>query len=212
MQFAAEHLAECGQSVREDYRRPVDLREIARARRRRQGLEALDFERDRAAALREQLEETITELEGASVDDETFARMAPEDVDIVRHTLFDMGDGFEPGVDGETDDDWLAEFIQGESPEVDREERLERGGEARRRDRRTPAPPAGARTLPRGARAARARPAVHLGDQPELTPDRLAPDACSITRPPSRPRRSTRASPKSRRRPHWPSSPATRCC
>ena len=125
MQSAAEHLAECGQSVREDYRRPVDLREIARARRKRQGLEALDFERDRAAALREQLEETITELEGASVDDETFARMAPEDVDIVRHTLFDMGDGFEPGVDGETDDDWLAEFIQGESPEVDREERLE---------------------------------------------------------------------------------------
>ena len=38
MQSAAEHLAECGQSVREDYRRPVDLREIARARRRRQGL------------------------------------------------------------------------------------------------------------------------------------------------------------------------------
>ena len=51
--------------------------------------------------------------------------MAPEDVDIVRHTLFDTGDGFEPGVDGETDADWLAEFIQGESPEVDREERLE---------------------------------------------------------------------------------------
>jgi hypothetical protein len=102
----------------------VDLREIARGRRRRQGLEALEFERDREAALREQLEETITELEGASVDNETFARMAPEDVDIVRQTLFDMGDAFEPGVDGEADEDWLAEFIEGESPEVDREEHL----------------------------------------------------------------------------------------
>lgn len=102
----------------------MDLREIARGRRRRQGLEALEFERDREAALREQLEETITELEGASVDNETFARMAPEDVDIVRQTLFDMGDAFEPGVDGEADEDWLAEFIEGESPEVDREEHL----------------------------------------------------------------------------------------
>jgi hypothetical protein len=101
----------------------VDLREIARGRRRRQGLEALEFERDREAALREQLEETITELEGASVDNETFARMAPEDVDIVRQTLFDMGDAFEPGVDGEADEDWLAEFMEG-SPEVDREEQL----------------------------------------------------------------------------------------
>jgi hypothetical protein len=103
----------------------VDLREIARARRRRQGLEALEFERDREAALRDQVEETITELEGASVDDETFARMAPEDVAIVRQTLFDMGDAFEPGVDGEADEGWLAEFMQGESPEVDREERLQ---------------------------------------------------------------------------------------
>ena len=102
----------------------MDLREIARGRRRRQGLEALEFERDREAALREQLEETITELEGASVDHETFARMAPEDVDIVRQTLFDMGDAFEAGVDGEADEDWLAEFMEGESPEVDREERL----------------------------------------------------------------------------------------
>jgi hypothetical protein len=103
----------------------VDLREIARGRRRRQGLEALEFERDREAALHVQLEETITELEGASVDNETFARMAPDDVDIVRQTLFDMGDAFEPGVDGEADEDWLGEFMQGESPEVDREERLE---------------------------------------------------------------------------------------
>jgi hypothetical protein len=42
----------------------------------------------------------------------------------VRQTLFDMGDAFEPGVDGEADEDWLAEFIEGESPEVDREEHL----------------------------------------------------------------------------------------
>jgi hypothetical protein len=102
----------------------VDLREVARRRRRRQGLEALEFERGREAVLREQLEETITELEGPSVDGETFARMTPEDVDIVRQTLFDMGNAFEPGVDGEADEDWLAEFMEGESPEVDREEQL----------------------------------------------------------------------------------------
>jgi hypothetical protein len=103
----------------------VELRGVARSHRRRQAQDALQFERDREAALREQLEETVTELEGPNVDEETFARMAPEDVDIVRQTLFEMGDAFEPGADGEADEDWLAEFMQGESPEIDREERLE---------------------------------------------------------------------------------------
>ncbi|MGH3141544.1 MAG: hypothetical protein ACRDO9_00200 [Gaiellales bacterium] len=103
----------------------MELRGVARSHRRRQAQDALQFERDREAALREQLEETVTELEGPNVDEETFARMAPEDVDIVRQTLSEMGDAFEPGVDGEADEDWLAEFMQGESPEVDREERLE---------------------------------------------------------------------------------------
>lgn len=108
-----------------DYRRRVELREIARSQRRSQALEALEFERDREAALRGQLEETVTELEGPNVDEETFARMDPEDVEIVRQTLLDAGQGFEETVTDHDGEDWLAEFrIDGESPEEEREERL----------------------------------------------------------------------------------------
>jgi hypothetical protein len=103
----------------------VELREIARAQRRRQVLEALESERDREAALRGQLEETATELEGPAVDEETFAGMAPEDVEIVRQALLEADHVLEDGLGGESDEDWLSEFMGGESPEVDREERLE---------------------------------------------------------------------------------------
>jgi hypothetical protein len=102
----------------------VELREIARSQRRKQALEALEFERDREAALRGQLEETATELEGPNIDEETFAAMDPEDVEIVRQILLDAGEAFEETFadDGE---DWLDEFrIDGESPEEEREERL----------------------------------------------------------------------------------------
>ena len=63
-----------------------------------QALEALEFERDREAALRGQLEETVTELEGPNIDEETFAGMDPEDVEIVRQTLLDAGQAFEETV------------------------------------------------------------------------------------------------------------------
>jgi hypothetical protein len=102
----------------------VELREIARSQRRKQALEALEFERDREAALRGQLEETATELEGPNIDEETFAAMDPEDVEIVRQILLDAGEAFEETFadDGE---DWLDEFrIDGESPEEEHEERL----------------------------------------------------------------------------------------
>jgi len=103
----------------------VELREIARSQRRSQALEALEFERDREAALRGQLEETVTELEGPDVDEETFARMDPEDVEIVRQTLLDTGHGFEETVADQDGEDWLDEFrIDSESPEEERQERL----------------------------------------------------------------------------------------
>jgi hypothetical protein len=103
----------------------VDLREIARAQRRRQAQEALHFERDREAALRGQLEETATELEGPNIDEETFAEMDPQDVAIVRQTLLDAGEAFEEGFTEGEGEDWLEEFrIDGESPEQVREERL----------------------------------------------------------------------------------------
>ncbi len=103
----------------------MELREIARAQRRRQALEALEYERDREAALRGQLEETATELEGPSVDEETFAVMDPEDVAIVRETLHEPGGAFDVTFTGEEGEDWLEEFrVDGESPEDQREERL----------------------------------------------------------------------------------------
>jgi hypothetical protein len=102
----------------------VELREIARAQRKRHVEEALQFERDRERALRDQLEETVTELEGPAVDEEVFAKMAPRDVEIVREALLDSGPAIEHGVDEEEDAAWLQEFVDDGSPEVERGERL----------------------------------------------------------------------------------------
>lgn len=65
----------------------MDTDTVVRAHRRRQALEALEFERDREAALRGQLEEVLTELEGTRIDEAAFAGMAPADVALVRETL-----------------------------------------------------------------------------------------------------------------------------
>ena len=65
----------------------MDRETIARTERRRQALEALEFERARAAALRERLETVVVELEGPALDAAAFAQMAPEDVAVVRPTL-----------------------------------------------------------------------------------------------------------------------------
>lgn len=65
----------------------MDTDTVVRAHRRRQALEALEFERDREAALRGQLEEVLTELEGTRIDEAAFARMEPADVALVRETL-----------------------------------------------------------------------------------------------------------------------------
>ena len=87
--------------------------------------EALQLERDREAALRGQLEERATELEGPAVDEQAFAIMNPQDVDVVRHTLIDTDDDFGHRTEGEGDDQsWLEEFMESNSPEIDREEAL----------------------------------------------------------------------------------------
>ena len=70
-----------------DYLGAVDRESIARAERRRQALEALEFERARAAALRERLEAIVVELDGPAIDEAIFARLAPEDVEVVRPAL-----------------------------------------------------------------------------------------------------------------------------
>lgn len=65
----------------------MDREAIARAERRRQALEALEFERARAAALRERLEAIVAEVDGPALDESIFAKLAPEDVDVVRPAL-----------------------------------------------------------------------------------------------------------------------------
>jgi len=100
-----------------DYLGPVDREAIARAERRRQALEALEFERARAAALRERLESIVAELDGPAVDEAIFAQLAPEDVEVVRPAL--QGDEAEPveSLEVELDDveadttAWLEEEI-----------------------------------------------------------------------------------------------------
>jgi hypothetical protein len=74
----------------------VDREEIARAVRRRQVKETLDFEREREQTLQEQIEIVISEVEGKRVDETVFARMSPEDVEIVSMELNPPTVEFEP--------------------------------------------------------------------------------------------------------------------
>ena len=86
---------------------------MARNQRKRVVGEAVELEQEREAALHVQLEETVAELEGLSVDEEAFARMAPGEVDIVRTVL-----GLNPGEEVPDDDaeaDWLAAEADPES-------------------------------------------------------------------------------------------------
>ena len=96
----------------------MDRRAIVRAERRRQATEALEFERARADALREQLETIEVELEGAALDEPIFAAMTPEDLEIVRPELYDL----QPE---DAEDEWSAvadDEAEGD-PEVERAEK-----------------------------------------------------------------------------------------
>jgi hypothetical protein len=98
----------------------VDRDAIARRRRRSQALEALEFERERERALADQLESIVAEEEGRRVDEEAFARMAPEDVAIVRELL---GDGWALDEDAEEDDaGGELDFLSDEDGEPEEEE------------------------------------------------------------------------------------------
>lgn len=84
----------------------MDTDAIVRARRRQQALDALEFERDRETALLEQIDEVLTELDGPRIDAEAFARMEPDDVELVRETL-------DPS-SVTPEEEWLE--LEGESP------------------------------------------------------------------------------------------------
>jgi hypothetical protein len=93
---------------------------MVRAVRRRQALEALEFERSREVALAEQLEERVAELEGDRLDDDLFARLAPDDAEIVRQAL---GGSETLGQLELDDDDFFGAFEEPEpDPDAEREE------------------------------------------------------------------------------------------
>jgi hypothetical protein len=95
----------------------MDLEAMARAQRRRQANEALEFERDREAALQEQLEAVVADVEGPRIDEAAFARMAPEEAELARGIL-------ESGLEGEDrdldplDEEWL---VEDDTPEEESE-------------------------------------------------------------------------------------------
>ncbi len=80
----------------------VDVDEIVRAKRRQQALDALEFEDDREVAVLAQIGEVLTELEGSRIDEAAFARMAPEDVALVRGVLDPSSDESEDEFDLES--------------------------------------------------------------------------------------------------------------
>lgn len=65
----------------------MDRQAIARRRRADQVSELLADERAREQALQEELEERIAEADGPALDEEVFARMSPEEADLVRDRL-----------------------------------------------------------------------------------------------------------------------------
>lgn len=78
---------------------------MARAHRRRQAGDALEYERERADSLREEIERLVAELEAPAIDEEAFARMAPGDAALVR-VLVQPVEGPEPEGDP-AEDAWL---------------------------------------------------------------------------------------------------------
>jgi hypothetical protein len=101
----------------------VESEAIAREQRRRVAHEALAFEEGREAALREQLQETIAELEGPAIDERVFARMAPEDVEHVRAAL---GDHSADEFDAEGDEWFVEEEDEAEIVAEGRESEISR--------------------------------------------------------------------------------------
>ena len=85
---------------------------IAREERRRQVTEDLEFERDRALELRNEINRLTLELEGPGIDEQVFAKMAPQDVELVRAVVEDG-----PLVErDDVDQDWI-DFGNEETPE-----------------------------------------------------------------------------------------------
>jgi hypothetical protein len=100
----------------------VDREAIARAERRRQALEALEFERARATALRERLEAVIVEVDGPALDEAAFAQMAPADIEVVRPTLQSVdAEPTDPEPEAEDGGGEMIEWLEEEIARLDEE-------------------------------------------------------------------------------------------
>ena len=121
----------------------MDREAIARGRRRQQVVDHLEFEREREALLRDQLEDVVTEQHGPALDERVFATLGDEDVAVLRQAIGGPDDEFE---DEEFQIDWEADDDDGEDPVEAELARLQAEIEEE-------PPPAGRlRALPRGAR------------------------------------------------------------
>lgn len=87
-----------------DYGVVVDRDDLVRRARRRQALDSLAFERNRATLLTEQIEEMVASLDGAQVDAAVYAQLSPDDVQLVRAALGDS-DHDESALDDAGEDD-----------------------------------------------------------------------------------------------------------
>ena len=66
----------------------ADREAIARARRRQEALDSLEFERQREAALTQRLEPIIRDAEAWRADEAAFERMQPEDREFLQAINF----------------------------------------------------------------------------------------------------------------------------
>ncbi len=108
----------------------MDRDAIARAGRRAQATEALAFEREREAALRDQIAALVLEEEGPRLDAEAFASLGDDEVSLVRAALGELADEVEPD-DGAEEDPFAEELyvtFDDEPAEAEEDEisRLER--------------------------------------------------------------------------------------
>jgi hypothetical protein len=102
----------------------VDREEVARAGRRAQAEEALAFEREREAALRDQIAALVLEEDGARVDAAAFAELPPDDVELVRSALGELADDGEEDEDDLFGDEPYVTFEDDDEPPVDEVARL----------------------------------------------------------------------------------------
>ncbi len=118
---------ECGHP--QDYPWRVDRDAVARAGRRAQAEEALVFEREREAALRQQVAELVLEEEGARVDAAAFATLDEDEIRLVRAALGQVDEDDVDEEDPFADDLYVVFEDEPDEPEDDEDEASRLQGE-----------------------------------------------------------------------------------